>query len=329
MINVCVVGYGSIGPIHANALTNTEGVVLYGVCDPDVDRRKKCVNEFGSSNMVIHEYEDYDEMLKDDNIHSVHICTPHYLHYEMIQKALKANKLVVTEKPVTRTKDEFTKLLSADGIENVCVTFQNRLNPCIIKFKEIIEKKELGDIKAVRAVLTWNRGRSYYESADWRGKWDTEGGGLLINQAIHTLDYFSYLIGNVVSVNANMFNYSLKDVIEVEDSLVAVLRMDNGVQGMFFATNAYGTDSAPLFEVTFERGSVRYIDNKLWMGEKIIECDIAPKKGKSYWGSAHEDLIKRFYENGQCFSVYDVKNTMETTFAIYESSGSNGNTVLV
>lgn len=95
-------------------------------------------------------------------------------------------------------------------------------------------------MKSVRALLTWSRGRAYYESGSWRGKWDAEGGGLLINQAIHTLDFFSYIVGEIRGVRADMCNHTLEGIIEVEDTPAAHLEFADGVKGVFFATNGYG-----------------------------------------------------------------------------------------
>lgn len=85
-------------------------------------------------------------MLGDENIHSVHICTPHYLHFEMIRKALAAGKDVVVEKPVTMTRQQFDELKALDGVERVCMVFQNRLYPCVEKMKQLVESKELGEV---------------------------------------------------------------------------------------------------------------------------------------------------------------------------------------
>ena len=228
MKNVCLVGYGAIGPVHAKALENVEQARLYAVCDTDSGKRKRCVEAY-----AVKEYDSFDEMLTDKNIHSIHICTPHYLHFEMIKKALEAGKDVVTEKPVTRTREEFEALLKVEEADRVCVVFQNRLNPCIRKLKDLVQSKELGAVKGVKGVLTWYRNEAYYRRDSWRGKWDTEGGGLLINQAIHTLDFFSYVIGDIAGVKANMFNYTLEEVIETEDTLAAYLVFKNGVNGIF------------------------------------------------------------------------------------------------
>ena len=112
MKNVCIVGYGSIGPVHANALKNADQARFYAVCDVDAEKRKVCRETYG-----VKEYDDFDKMLQDEDIDSVHICTPHYLHFEMIKKALAAGKDVVTEKPVTITKEEYAALLELEGAE--------------------------------------------------------------------------------------------------------------------------------------------------------------------------------------------------------------------
>ena len=314
MKNVCIVGYGAIGPVHAKALEKAKTAKLYAVCDVNPKKTQLCKDVYD-----VKEYYDFDQMLKDQNIHSVHICTPHYLHFEMINKALAAGKDVVAEKPVTMTKKEYAELLKLDGAEKVCVVLQNRLNPCVEKLRELVQSGELGVVKAAKAILTWHRDESYYHD-NWRGKWKTEGGCLLINQAIHTLDLFCYTIGDVVSVKSNMFNYSLGNVIEAEDTFVAYFGLPNDVKGIFYATNAYGIDSSPLFEVVFEKGIVTYTDKQLRIGDQVLAKDTVPAIGKSYWGSGHTRLIKEFYDEEKHFSVFDIKNTMDTVFAMYDSA---------
>lgn len=319
MKKVCIAGYGAIGPVHAKALEYVNGAALYAVCDINESKRKLCMEKY-----PVVAYDDFDQMLLDDDIDSVHICTPHYLHYEMIKKALAAGKDVVVEKPVTMTLEQFTALKELEGAKKVCVILQNRLNPSVQKMKQLVQDGELGKVKAAKGVLTWHRDRSYYESDAWRGKWDTEGGGVLINQAVHTLDYFSYLVGNVISVKANMFNYSLEDIIEVEDTFIAAMDLENGVKGLFFATNAYAENSAPYFEILFEKGKARYMDGQLWVNQQPVAKDTAPLLGKAYWGSGHNRLLQQYYEEHEFFSLSDVENTMKTMFAMYESARNGG-----
>lgn len=315
MKQVCIVGYGAIGPVHASALEGVENARLYAVCDIDPEMRKLCAEKYS-----VVEYADFDEMLKDDQIHCIHICTPHYLHFPMIQKALAAGKEVVVEKPVAMTREEFEKLQTLKDVEKVCLILQNRLNPCVIKMKELVESRELGEVKAAKALLTWNRDQAYYASGEWRGKWATEGGGLMINQAVHTLDYFSYLLGDVKNVKAHMSNFTLEGIIEVEDTCSAILELENGARGVFFATNGYSDNSCPYFEISFEKGIARYIDKQLYVNDELVEQDSKSFAGKNYWGNGHEPLLKRYYDEQKYFSVADAKNTMETLFAIYESA---------
>lgn len=319
MKRVCIVGYGAIGPMHADALKGVEHARFYAVCDVDEKRRRVCRETYD-----VKEYDDFDTMLQDEEIDSVHICTPHYLHFEMIKKALAAGKEVVSEKPVTMTKEEYDKLLLLPGAEKVCVVLQNRLNPCVARLKAMVDSGELGAVKAVKAMLTWHRDQAYYDSGAWRGRWATEGGCLLINQAVHTLDMFRYVIGDIACVKTCMSNFSLEGVIEAEDTLMAQLQLECGVGGIFFATNAYEVNSSPFFEVVFEQGTVRYMDKQLWMGGQVVERDDAPVLGKDYWGSSHGRLMKRYYDEQKYFGVYDAKNTMEAMFAMYESAAHGG-----
>ena len=314
MKNVCIIGYGAIGPIHADAIKQTENARLYAVCDINPEKIEACKQKYD-----VLGYTDIDEMLKDKNIHSVHSCTPHYLHFEIIKKALAAGKDVVVEKPVAMTKAEFDELLTLENADKVCVVLQNRLNPTVTKLKELVQKGEMGEITGAKGVLTWSRDAEYYARDEWRGKYKTEGGGVLINQAIHTLDYFNYVAGGVSLVKAHMTNFSI-DEIEVEDTVSAILKLKNGKKGVLFATNAYSTDSAPVFEVLFEKGRAEYTDGKLFLNGNVVAEDSTPETGKAYWGTGHFALIKRFYDSGEYFSLDDVKNTIYTMFAMYESA---------
>ncbi len=310
---VCIVGYGNIGPIHAKALEGLDNARLVAVCDVLASRREACVAQYG-----VKEYEDFDKMLQDKEIDVVHICTPHYLHFPMIEKALAAGKDVVTEKPVTHVREDFDRLKGREDTGRVCVVFQNRYNPCIQKLKGLVDGKALGEVKGARAVLTWQRDRSYYESGDWRGKWATEGGGLLINQAIHTLDYFCYLFGKAQTVKGHIFQDVLGDVIEVEDTVCARMTFDKGITGAFYATNGYVENSAPFFEVLFEKGRARYLDGKLWVNGELAATDTPASAGKSYWGSGHGALLKKYYDAGEFFTIADAAATMETVFDLYD-----------
>lgn len=312
-------GYGAIGPAHAEALSNIEDVILYGICDIDKERADKGASKYGCISFYR-----LDDCLKDEKIDSIHICVPHYLHFGMIEKCLVAGKQVVVEKPVTMTKEEFSLLLSKYAGKPVYPVMQNRTNACVEKLKQIIDTESgLGELTAVKGILTWHRDASYYTSAAWRGTKAYEGGGVLINQAVHTLDLMIYLGGNVACVNATTSNKSLEDVIEVEDTVDALLKFSNGATGIFYATNAYGKNSKMQVELEFENASFKYINGELYRNNQFICRDDHKFTGKDYWGSGHGRIFYDLYVNNRAFTVEDVKNTMQTMFAMYESSETN------
>ena len=318
MKNICIVGYGSVGPFHARALDETKNANFYAVCDIKPEKIQLCKETYD-----VKGYMDYSEMLSDTSIDCVHICTPHYLHYDMICSALKARKTVVAEKPIAMTKKEFELLLHTPGIEDVCIVFQNRLNSCVKTLKKIIDSKELGNLICSRGILTWIRSKSYYTESGWRGKLATEGGGVLINQAVHTLDLLSYLGGTIESVSANTTNFSLKDTIETEDTVTAYLKYKSGATGLLFATNAYRYHPTPELEFVFENGIARYNNDTLYIDNKIVCQDRTATGEKSYYGMGHGILCREFYDENKHFNIYDAENTMRTLFAIYESAKTN------
>ena len=157
----------------------------------------------------------------------------------------------------------------------------------------------------------------------------TEGGGVLINQAVHTLDLMGYLGGGISSLKANMMNYSLQDIIEVEDTFSAMLKLKNGGTGIFFATNAYEADSKYDIEVVFENGTAHYVDDRLLLNGEEICHDTTVTGEKAYWGAGHEELIRNFYKDNIYFNIEEAKNTMYSLFAMYESAKNNGKEIQI
>ena len=158
-MNACIVGYGAVAPVHANDIKNIDIACLYAVCDINNEHAKKCTEIY---DCII--YNDFEEMLKDDNIDVVHICTPHYLHKDMAIKSLKAGKNVVLEKPAAMSENELSELVDcADKSKNrLCVVLQNRKNNCVKELKKIIAKGKTGELKGIIANLFWKRDEAYY-----------------------------------------------------------------------------------------------------------------------------------------------------------------------
>ena len=323
-MNVCIVGYGAIGPVHAESVSLIDNINLYAICDTDKVRA-----DVGASEHNCKALYSFDDCLLDKNIDSIHICTPHYLHFDMIKKAIDSGKSVVVEKPATMTKDEFYYLLDNYKDAPIFPIIQNRTNLCIKKLKEITENDtNIGKLVSVKGILAWYRDESYYKSGDWRGKKAYEGGGVLINQAVHTLDLLTYFAGEVESVSASASNKSLKGIIEVEDTVDAYLKFKNGTTGIFYATNAFNPGSSVFVDFVFENAVFRYIDGKLYKDGEHIATDESKFLGKAYWGSGHERTLYDHYVNKKDITLKDVKATMDAMFAIYESAEKNKEIIL-
>ena len=321
--NVCIIGCGAIAPVHIEAVKKCENARLYGICD--IDKTKKAA----ADKLGVRFFDSFDAVISDKDVDAVHICTPHYLHFEMIKKALSHGKRVVCEKPCVITKAELEELKSTDGADKVCFVMQNRLNRSVKELKSLIESKRLGNITGVSGILTWHRTKEYYNGSCWRGKWVTEGGGVLINQAVHTLDLMSYLAGSIERVKAKMADFSLAGAIEVEDSFMSYLKFAGGISGVFFATNANAENDDMEITVYFEKGTAKCVFGKLFVnGAEVCENEKA-KIGKDYWGSRHETLISDFYDRNIFFDIHSVENTMDALFAMYESARGEGKEITV
>jgi UDP-N-acetyl-2-amino-2-deoxyglucuronate dehydrogenase len=297
-LKAAIIGCGNIYTNHANSLINSNFGELAAVVDSDEQRARSAADEYRCS-----WYTDYREMLKDETIEVVHICTPHYLHSSMAIDSMRAGKHVLVEKPMDISVERAREMIEAKNQygKYLGVSFQNRYNDTSVEAKKIIERGDLGSIKGIKAIITWERGKDYYLSADWRGKWQTEGGGTLINQSIHDLDLMQWFGGEIASIKGNADIRVLEDVIEVEDTADATIRFKNGAVGIFYATNCYSTNSSVLLEIHLEKGLLRIEDGELYRienGVKTLICyDTSPDlAGKSYWGAGHKKLIKSFYE---------------------------------
>lgn len=326
MYNICIVGYGAIGPVHAVALKGLSNIKLEAICDINHERADK--GAYDNNCRAIY---NFDDVINDSSIDSVHICTPHYLHYEMIVKSIEAGKVVVVEKPIAMKKEEFEIILDKYPNAPIYPILQNRTNAAVCHMRQIIEEDEdLGEFMGARAFLTWCRDEAYYNQDEWRGTTEYEGGGVLINQAVHTLDLLGYFCGGFSDVKATMTNKSLEGIIEVEDTVDAVLTTQNGKKALFYASNGFSTDIHPQIDIIFKNKSFHYMNNSLYCENKLVSTNCTEFLGKSCYGVGHKNVFESVYCGiGKCLSVDDVKNTMYTMYAIYESAKQNGRMITI
>lgn len=307
-MKVAVVGCGNISRNHFKALSAIEGVEIVAAVDIKKERADEKAAKYGAK-----AYYDFDEMLKAEKPDCVHIATPHYLHTQMALKALAAGANVFTEKPCSVSCEEVEVLRKAqtESGKQVGVCFQNRYNESSLLIKEAIDSEKFGKILGIRAFLTWDRGTDYY-SDDWHGTLDKECGGVLINQAIHTVDLVQFFGGGCKALTAHISNDHLKGAIEVEDTATVLMELNCGAKAVIYATTAYSENSDVLIEVKFENGTLRLEGEKLYEigndGSIKILCvnSDKPAVGKSYWGHGHSAIISDFcycVENGKKFTI--------------------------
>lgn len=328
ILNTAIIGGGAIHGCHVNALRQIPNVALRALADSDSVKGVKLAKAY-----QCRFYQDYREMLLDDAIDVVHICTPHVEHKNMILAALAAGKHVFCEKPVGMNSHELNDITraaeNAPGRLGVC--YQNRLNPTSLRIQQELMNGELGKMLSIRAVLTWSRSGAYYTDSPWRGRLATEGGSLLINQAIHTLDLMQWFAGGVTRLKGVVDSGELADITEGEDSAMATLHFSNGARGLFYASNCYTTDSPLLLEIHCERGTLLLNDNALWRitpGECLKLISDAPPDGsaKNYWGRGHQQAIRRFYQaitqpdSVDYTDIHEAGKSLILVEAIYRSS---------
>lgn len=329
-MKVSLIGCGGVSKCHLNAINflNNKNVQLTAVADVIPSKADKAASENNCK-----AYYDYIEMFDVEKPDVVHICTPHYLHVEMAVEALRRGINVVLEKPCGTTVDNLKRLIDAENSSDakIAVCFQNRYNPSVAFAKELIDSKKYGEVKTARAMVTWRRDEDYYNADAWRGTWEQECGGVLINQAIHTHDLMQYLCGKeTVSVEGHISNFHLKDTIEVEDTASVYFTYSDGSRAVYFATNAAGDNSDPIVEIFCEDAVIRVEGCSVYKVSDSVELLFSQKAeddfvGKKEWGDSHTHLISDFYDcisNGHHFSI-DAKAASRAVFellAVYESS---------
>jgi len=329
-LKAAIIGCGAICNNHGNSIEEILTGELVCVVDKVESKAKETAEKFGCKYEV-----DYKKMLKNNEIQVVHIATPHFLHVPMIMDIVKAGKDVVVEKPVALNHQQSKTLIEnlKDFPERkVIVCYQNRYNPTSIKAKEIIEERIYGDLIGIKGLVTWYRDKEYYTNSDWRGSFETEGGGVLINQAIHTLDLMQWFGGKIDKIKGHVDTRILEDVIEVEDTADATIKFSNGAIGVFYATNCNTTNSSVEIELNFEKGTLVIKDGSITLhkdGEiQILLSESVASGQKNYWGMSHKVLIDQYYrdlidDKQPEISPYNASISLEMINGIYESNKNN------
>lgn len=231
IIGYAVVGLG-IGMAHADAAYASPNAKLVAVCDIDPAKLQKAAKKYQG----VRTYQSFEEMLQDPDIHIVSICLPSGMHADFAVRAMEAGKHVLIEKPIDITPDQAKRIEAArlaSGMK-AGVVHQNRYNCNMYPIKEAIQSGRIGRLILGTFAVKWYREQSYYDRGGWRGTWEMDGGGSLMNQAIHTVDLMQWLMGEVASVTSTMGIYNHQ--INTEDMTASLITFKNGATATFVST---------------------------------------------------------------------------------------------
>ena len=280
-----VVGIGGMGANHAKKLQENkiENAILTAVADSNVEYKNKYEN--------IPFFENIDNFFDNKIIDAAIIATPHKSHIDLAKKALENNVNVIIEKPLAITSKKCREFIniSQNYKAYFTVMLNQRTNPVYVKIKELIDGNELGKVHRFQWTITnWFRTNYYYKTSNWRAKWESEGGGVLINQSIHQLDLCQWLFGMPDSVYTDL-GLGRFHSIEVEDEVTSIFKYLNGLKGVFITT----TGEAPgvnRLEIASDKGLITIQNNNVtW--EKIDSSTDFIKNSKTLFDMPKSEKI--------------------------------------
>ena len=260
-MNFGVVGAGNIGRFHARAIRDMHNGTLRGVACRGGEKAAKLAEEFG-----VIAYKSVADLLADSAVDVVTVATPSGTHLEIVERAAAAGKHVLVEKPLEVTTARIDAMAAA--CERAGVTpgaiLNRRFNPAVEAVEKAVERNRFGRLTLCSAYVKWWRTQAYYDSATWRGTKSLDGGGALMNQAIHTIDQLLHFAGDVRRVTAFTGRVGHEHV-EVEDVAVASLEFVGGALGSIEATTAAWGEHGHAAEVHLcgTRGSAFLADDRL------------------------------------------------------------------
>jgi predicted dehydrogenase len=331
-LGIGIVGAGVIGKIHANALKSIEQARVVAIAEPREGAGRSLADSAGAR-----WYPAYEEMLAEPDVDVVVIATPSGMHPDQAVLAARAGKHIITEKPMAITRDGLDRMIAevdAHGVE-MAVVFQNRFSPDMVKLKRAVEAGVLGTPVLGGAQVHWHRTQAYYEeNGGWRGTWELDGGGSLMNQSIHTIDLLQWIMGGVAAVSANFA--TLNHDIETEDTASASVVFRSGALGTIQGTTSAGKDWPVKVEIVGTGGKAVIEAGQLtqWDGDSPLTDDLLTATDRDFvagwqpdepFGVSHERQLRQIVTSlleGETPPVpaREARKAVEIILAIYESA---------
>lgn len=330
-----LIGCGKIAAIHAMALNTLEEAEFVACCDRDTDRARELAAKYD----VPHVYSDAGELLRSGMVDVVLVCTPHPAHEPVVVAAADAGVHVLCEKPIAISLAEADRMIEATRRAGVKfgVIFQRRFWPAAQRIRKAIDGGRLGKLTLGECSVRLWRSPEYFASDPWRGKWATEGGGVLMNQAVHSIDQFLWFMGDAVEVVGRYATLRHGAYIDVEDTAVATVVFENGALGIIQAASTFQPDFGFRVAVHGDHGAAVSVweqpegqqgVNDLWSlpGEESFRAVWEGEdKGKPGFPLFHvlqiQDFLRAVIDDRQpAVTGTDARKSLEVILAIYESS---------
>ncbi|XXM72949.1 Gfo/Idh/MocA family protein [Lysinibacillus sphaericus] len=331
-MNFAIVGCGFIAKKHASSIDKIDGAKLVAVCD-----KVQTTMEFYKDQYGANSYTEVEQMIENEDIDIVCICTPSGFHASIAVQIAEAKKHIIVEKPIAMTIEDTDKIIEACKVNNVklAVVHPNRFRPVVQELRKIVDRGLLGEISHASCIVNWNRNQEYYDQAPWRGTKQHDG-GVLMNQAIHNLDLLLWFMGNpeqIFSMEATRFRN-----IEAEDVSVGTIKFDSGALGTVeAATTVYPKNYEESITLFGEKGTVKiggtnalyfeHLDIKD-MTDNEIEDLIESIKADPWGTPGHqwiiEDMINAVKENrSPAVTGEDGRKALQLVLNFYESAKKN------
>lgn len=267
-IRFAVIGAGHIGKRHMEMIRRNEEAELVAVCDI---KDKKAL---GLEDLKEPYYTSIDELLeKGPEADVVNICTPNGLHAELSLKALEKRRHVVCEKPMALSKADSEKMIfkALQVSRHIFVVKQNRFSPPSVWLKDIVENKRLGDIYMMQMNCYWNRDERYYDTSDWHGDKDLDG-GTLYTQFSHFVDIMYWLFGDIENIQAKFRDFNHQETTDFEDSGIVSFDFINGGMGSInYSTAIWKQNLESSIIIIGEKGTVKVAGQYM---NDVEYCDI-------------------------------------------------------
>lgn len=276
-LGIGIVGCGTISDIQAQAILKSNKTNLISVYSRNLKNAKLVGEKYSVSYS-----NEWDSFINDEKLDVISICTPNGNHLDYGKLSADAGKHVIVEKPIEITVNRGKQLIEICKKNNVklAVIFQSRFLDSTIQIKDAIVSEKLGKIFHGSAYIKWFRSQEYYDDGEWRGTFALDGGGVLINQAIHTIDLLQWFLGDVETVYGHTGIFAHKN-IEGEDNAAAILKFKNGAFGVIEGSTSVLPAMDRRIEIHGEKGTaiLKGDDVSIQIGEDTGKENLTEPKG--------------------------------------------------